>query len=256
VGGGVSAGMIGGPKRRFWRAAAAAPLEASWTVLLDGRPVRTPAGAPFAAPRRVVAEAAAAEWDAQGETVDPTAMPVTRAVNTAIDRIAPQIDGVRREIAGYGGTDLLCYRAPHPQALAERQAAAWDPWLGWARDRLGAPLICGAGVMHVAQPPESLARLADAVAARDALALAALHDLTALSGSLILALAVSDGALGWEAAWETSRVDETWQIEQWGEDAEAAETAARKQTDFAAAARLSALLRTAESGEDETGAGR
>jgi chaperone required for assembly of F1-ATPase len=231
------------PRRRFWRAAAARPEGAGWTVALDDRPIRTPAGAALSAPTRAVAEAAAAEWDAQGETVEPAAMPVTRALNTAIDRIAPQIEAVRAEIAGYGGSDLLCYRAPHPEALAARQAEAWDPWLAWARARFGAPLLCAAGVMHVAQPAESLARLRAEVAARDALALAALHDLTALSGSLILALAVDEGALGWEAAWAASRVDEIWQIEQWGEDAEAAETAARKRADFAAAARLSELLK-------------
>ncbi len=231
------------PRRRVWTRAEARPAGAGWTVALDGRTIRTPAGRAFAGPTRAVAEAAAAEWAAQGEAVDPAAMPVTRALNTAIDRIAPHLDAVRAEVAGYGGSDLLCYRAPHPQALAERQAAAWDPWLAWARTRFGAPLVCAAGVMHVAQPAESLARLGAAVAARDAFALAALHDLTALSGSLVLALAVEEGALGWETAWETSRVDEAWQIEQWGEDAEPAAAAARKRADFAAAARLAALLK-------------
>jgi chaperone required for assembly of F1-ATPase len=233
-----------GPRRRVWTRAEAAPAESGgWTVLLDGRPLRTPGRAAFAAPSRAVAEAAAAEWDAQGETVDPRTMPVTRAVNTACDRVAPQIDAVRAEIAGYGASDLLCYRAPHPQALADRQAAAWDPWLDWAASRHGAPLVRGAGVAPVAQPAGSLARLAAALDALDPLALTALHELVALSGSLVLGLAVFEGALDPEAGWSASRVDEDWQTGQWGEDAEAADAAARRRADFLTAARLAATLR-------------
>jgi chaperone required for assembly of F1-ATPase len=233
---------VTGPRRRVWKAAAAAEAEGGWTVALDGRPLRTPAGAAFLAPGRAVAEAAAAEWDAQGDTVAPETMPVTRAVNTALDRIAPQIAAVRAEIAAYGGSDLLCYRAAHPEALTARQAAAWDPHLAWARARYGAALVCAEGVMHVSQPEESVTRLRAAVEAQDALALAALHDLTALSGSLVLALAVAEGETGWEAAWEASRIDERWQAEQWGEDAEAATAEARKRGEFAAAARLMTLI--------------
>jgi chaperone required for assembly of F1-ATPase len=232
-----------GPRKRVWAAAAAAPAgDGLWTVLLDGRPLRTPGRAAFAAPCRAVAEAAAAEWAAQGETVDPRAMPVTRAVNTALDRVAPQIDAVRAELAGYGGSDLLCYRAAHPRPLAERQAAAWDPWLGWAERRHGARLACGTGVAHVAQPPESLARLAAALAPLDAWRLTALHELVALSGSLVLGLAAFEGALAAEAAWAASRVDEDWQAGQWGEDEEAAAAAAMKRADFLQAARLAGML--------------
>jgi chaperone required for assembly of F1-ATPase len=234
-----------GPRKRVWSAAEAAPTgEGLWTVLLDGKGLRTPGRAAFAAPVRAVAEAAAAEWAAQGEAVDPRSMPVTRAVNTACDRVAPQIAAVRDEIAGYGGSDLLCYRAPHPRALAERQTAAWDPWLAWAERRCGARLLRGTGVTHVAQPQESLARLAAALAPLDAWSLTALHELVALSGSLVLGLAAFEGALDAEAAWAASRVDEDWQIEQWGEDAEAAEAAARRRADFAQAARLAAMLRS------------
>jgi chaperone required for assembly of F1-ATPase len=232
-----------GPKKRFWTAAAVAEAPDGWAVTLDGRAVSTPARAPFRAPTRALAEAVAAEWAAQGEAVDPRSMPLTRALNSAIDRVAPQIEAVRAEIAGYAETDLLCYRAPHPQALAERQAAAWDPLLAWARARCGAGLVCAAGVMHVAQPPEAVARLTALVAARDAWALTALSDLVALSGSLVIGLMVEEGALDAESGWAASRIDETWQSEQWGEDAEAAAAAALKRADFLAAARLAALLR-------------
>ena len=232
------------PRRRVWSEAAAIPEGAGWTVTLDGRPIRTPAGAAFRAPGRAVAEEAAAEWAAQGAEIEPFSMPVTRALNTAIDRIAPQEGAVRAELSAYAETDLLCHRAPHPRGLAERQAALWDPPLAWARTRLGATLLCAEGVMRVAQPEESLARLAAAVAARDAFALAALSDLVALSGSLVLGLMVEEGATDWETAWTASRVEEDWQIAQWGEDAEAASVAATKRDAFAAAARLAALLRT------------
>jgi chaperone required for assembly of F1-ATPase len=156
--------------------------------------------------------------------------------------VAPAREAVTDEIAGYGETDLLCYRAPGPEALAARQAAAWDPWLGWARDRLGAPLTCAAGVMFVAQPPQAVAALRAAVEARDPFRLTALHALVTITGSLVLGLAVDDGACDAETAWAASRVDEDWQAEQWGEDSEAAAAAARRRGDLLDAARLSALL--------------
>lgn len=231
--------------RRFWTRAEAAAAPGGWTVRLDDRAVKTPAKNQLVTPHRAVAEACAAEWSVQGERVDPGAMPVTRALNSAIDRVAPQFDEVAASVAAYGESDLLCYRAPGPQALAARQAAAWDPWLAWARARWGATLICAVGVIHVAQPAGGVAALAQAVAARDALSLTALHDLVALSGSLVLGLAVDEGALDAAEAWALSRVDEIWQAEQWGEDAEAAQAAALKAQGFAEAARLAALLRLA-----------
>jgi chaperone required for assembly of F1-ATPase len=226
-----------------WRDVDVAPAEGGFAVRLDGKPARTPGRALLVAPGRALAEAVAAEWAAQGATVDPRAMPLTRALNSAIDRVAPAREAVIDEIAGYGASDLLCYRAPHPEALAARQAAAWDPPLAWARARLDAPLICAQGVMHVDQPAASLARLRAAVAALDGVGLTALHDLVALSGSLVLGLMVDAGALDVAAAWEASRVDEIWQIEQWGEDAEAADAATRRRAAFADAARLAALAK-------------
>lgn len=229
--------------RRFWTRAEAVETPDGWAVRLDGKPVKTPAKQILATPYRAVAEASAAEWGRQGERVDPASMPVTRALNSALDRVAPEFAAVAAAVAAYGATDLLCYRAPRPEALTERQTAAWDPWLTWARARFDAPLICAAGVTHVDQPDESIARLSQATAARDALSLTALHDLVALSGSLVLGLAVDEGALAAQDAWTISRVDETWQAEQWGEDAEAAEAAALKAEAFAEAARLATMLR-------------
>jgi chaperone required for assembly of F1-ATPase len=231
-----------GRQRRFWRTVSVVEDAAGYAVALDARRCRTPAGAPLVAPSRAAAEAAAAEWAAQGERVDPRAMPVTRALATAIDRVAPAREAVVAEIAAYGGTDLLCYRAPRPAALAARQAAAWDPPLAWARARYGAALVVATGVVHVAQPAESLDRLRAAVAARGVFALTALAELVALGGSLVLGLAVAEGALAPDAAWVASRVDEDWQAEQWGEDAEAADAAARRRAAFADAAAFSAMV--------------
>ncbi|MGM0584087.1 MAG: ATP12 family chaperone protein [Pseudomonadota bacterium] len=228
--------------KRFWTEAAAVPVEDGWTVRLDSRPVRTPAGRPFTAPTQALAEAAAAEWDAQEARLDPRAMPLTRTVNTVIDRVIPQQAEVAAVIAAYGGSDLLCYRAPHPEALIRRQAEAWDPLLDWAERRYAAPLHRVEGVMHVAQPEESLAALTAAIEAHDAFALAALHDLVTLSGSLVIGLAVSEAELDPEEGWRRSRIDEDYQAELWGVDAEAAAQAEAKRQDFLAARRLLDLL--------------
>lgn len=239
---GVGGWAAPGRPKRFYKEARAVTREGGlFAVELDGRPVRAPGGAAFLAPRRV-AEAAAAEWDAQVETVAPESMPVTRAVNTALEQIPAQRQAVIDEIAGYGAADLLCYRAAAPAELAEREAAAWDPALDWAAERYGARLLLAEGVMHVDQPAAALERLRAAVAAESDIGLAALSELTALSGSLVLALAVAEGRLDADAAWSASRVDEDFQIEQWGLDAEAAETAGRKRQAFHAAAQLRALL--------------
>jgi chaperone required for assembly of F1-ATPase len=229
--------------RRFWREVTVEPEGAGFAVRLDGRPLRTPAKAPCLVPSRALAEAMAAEWQAQGDAVEPAAMPLTRAANSAIDRVEPEFDAVAATVAAYGETDLICYRAPFPEGLAARQAQAWDPLAAWAAETLAAPLVLAEGVMHVAQGPESLARLARAVRAHSPWELTALHDLVTLSGSLVIGLAVSHGRLEAETAWPLSRIDEDWNIAEWGEDAEAAEVAARRRADFLNAARLLALLR-------------
>jgi len=229
--------------KRFWREVSVEPEDGGFAVRLDGRPLRTPAKAPCLLPTAALAEAVAAEWAAQEGEVKPAAMPLTRAANTAIDRVAREFDAVAGTVAAYGETDLICYRAPHPAGLTARQGEGWDPLVAWAAEALTARLALAEGVMHVAQPPESLSRLAAAVRAHDPWELTALHDLVTISGSLVIGLAVSHGRLDAEAAWPLSRIDEDWNIEEWGEDAEAAEVARRRQADFLNAARLMALLR-------------
>jgi chaperone required for assembly of F1-ATPase len=229
-------------RRRFWDRAAARPEAAGHGVALDGQPLRTPAGLPLLVPTAALADAIAAEWAAIEGEVRPERLPLTRAANAAIDRVAARREAVVDAIAEYGGSDLLCYRAAGPEALSARQAAGWDPWLQWAARALGAPLVAVTGVMHEAQPAPSLAALRAAVAAEDPFALVALHELVTLSGSLVLGLAVRRGALDAEAAWELSRIDETWQAEQWGLDSQAEAAAARRRADFLRAARMLALL--------------
>lgn len=227
--------------KRFWTKAEAEPCEGGFTVRLDGRPVKTPAKAALVVPTQAMAQAIAAEWDAQSGEVKPATMPVTRAANSAIDKITAQRDEVVEIIAAYGQSDLLCYRAVAPVALIARQAAGWDPVLDWAEAALGARLVVTAGVVHVAQPSDALARLTARVAGMTEFQLAGLHDLVAISGSLVLALAVTEGRLGDDEAWALSRIDESWQIEQWGADEEAAELEAFRRVAFGEASRFYAL---------------
>ena len=224
--------------KRFWKQAQAQACEGGFTVKLDGRPVRTPAKAHLMLPTLAMADAVAQEWDAQEEFVDPRTMPVTRGANAAIDKVRTQRTEVVELLAEYGDSDLLCYRAAGPDGLIKRQAAAWDPMLDWAAETLGARLFVGEGVMHVAQDPEALALLTTEVAAFDDFALAAVHDLISLSGSLVLALAVTKDAIAVTDAWAASRIDEQWQIEQWGEDETAAAAEKTKETAFVDAARF------------------
>jgi chaperone required for assembly of F1-ATPase len=232
-----------GPRRRFWRAANVRPEAGGFAVDLDTRALTTPAGGRLIVPTETLARAVAAEWDALDAEIDPDRLPLTRAVNAAIDRVAGQREAVIDAIAEYGGSDLLCYRAAAPAGLAARQAAAWDPWLQWGARALGAPLVVVTGVMHQRQPAPSLAALRRAVAQQDAFGLTALHEVVALSGSLILGLAVAEGALDAAAAWELSRLDEAWQIEHWGLDAEAAAAAERRREAFLRAAEMLGMLR-------------
>ena len=225
-------------QKRFWKQATVVAADGGYAVQLDGRPVKTPAKAGLILPTRAMADAVAAEWDAQTGHIDPRSMPVTRGANAAIDKVRTQREEVITLLAEYGDSDLLCYRAAGPEGLIKRQMDAWDPLLDWAAEALNARLWVGEGVMHVAQDAAVLARLTDQVAAFDDFALAAVHDLISLSGSLILALAVTKGRLQPDQAWALSRIDEDWQIEQWGEDDEATALARSKQTAFFDAARF------------------
>lgn len=234
--------MSGWSAKRFWKAAEAVAAEGGHGVALDGRPVLTPAKAPLVVPSLALARAIAAEWGAQGEKIAPETMPATRAANAAIDKVRAQQAEVAALIAEYGGTDLLCYRAETPDELVSRQSAAWDGWLDWAQAHYGARLNVTTGVIPVAQPPEALAALGAKVADMDPFELAALHDLVGITGSLVLGLAVAEGALSAAEAWDLARIDEAWQIEQWGDDEEAAEQAAHKREGLLAAERFWQLL--------------
>jgi chaperone required for assembly of F1-ATPase len=230
--------MSGWAPRRFWKSVQVMPAGEGFAVSLDNRPLKTPGKADFIVPTREMAAAAAAEWEAQGDTVRPQDMPVTRTANTAIDALAVNHAAVVEEIARYGETDLLCYRAVAPQALRARQEAAWEPLLCWAEAELDAPLLRTVGVMHVPQPAESLSALRAEVDRFTAFGLAGLHDLVALSGSLVIGLAAVRQIEPAEVLWVASRVDEIWQAEQWGSDEEAEAMAARKCRAFLEAARF------------------
>jgi chaperone required for assembly of F1-ATPase len=218
------------------------PSKSAWAIALDGKPVRTPARAVLAVPSAALAAAIAAEWEAQGEEIRPATMPLTRLAATAIDRTAAQRDLVVAETANYSATDLVCYRAEHPPALAARQHAVWQPLLDWAALRYDAALAVTTGIVPAAQSSAALRALAAVVAAHDDFRLTALHTLTAACGSLVIALALSETRLDPEAAFAASQLDETFQIEAWGEDFEAAARRRAVAADIAAAARFIALL--------------
>jgi chaperone required for assembly of F1-ATPase len=213
-----------------------------WGIALDGRPLRTPAKRELTVPGEALAAAIAAEWDAQESDIRPETMPLTRLAATAIDRTAEKRADIVAEIANYAATDLLCYRAERPPALAARQEAVWQPLLDWAAGRYDAGLAVTAGIVPTAQSPASLKAYAAAVAALDHFRLTALQAATAASGSLILALALHEKRLDAEAAFAASQLDETFQIEAWGEDAEAARRRRALAADIAAAARFLDLL--------------
>ncbi len=227
--------------RRFWTTASPVPAGHGFAVHLDDRPVRTPAKVPLILPTESLARAIAAEWQGVEGSVNPAVMPFTRMANSAIDKVTPQFDAVAAMLAEYGGSDLICYRAEGQAPLFARQCEAWDPLLDWTASALHAPLVATIGVMHRAQPHASLDTLHQAVRALTPFQLTAFHDLVAISGSLVLGLAVTRGRLPAEAAWTLSRIDEDWQIEEWGVDEEAAEMAARKRADFFLADRFFAL---------------
>ena len=222
--------------KRFWKSSGIARADDGYGIELDGRGVRTPAKAPLVVPTESLARSIAAEWDAQEGTIDPLTMPFTRSANAAIDKVAHQFDEVAEIVAAYGDADLLCYRADGPDELVTRQTEAWDPLIKWAADALKAPLRVRTGIAHKAQPEPSLARLAEIVHGQSVFELTALHDLVAISGSLVLGLATSGKHIQPEQAWLLSRLDEDWQIEQWGHDDEAEATAAEKKRAFLHAA--------------------
>lgn len=233
--------MSGWTTKRFWTEATVARHADGFTIRLDDRPVKTPAKADLVVPTRALAQAIADEWDAQDGEVRPQDMPMTRAANAAIDKVRPQHAEVAALIAAYGDADLICYRADRPDSLVARQIDAWDPLLHWINRRFDVRLRVATGVMHVPQEAAHLDRLAADVHAMDEYTLTAFHDLVGLSGSLAIGFAALER---WKPAaelWRLSRVDELWQQELWGEDAEAMATAAFKEKEFSAALRFHGL---------------
>jgi chaperone required for assembly of F1-ATPase len=229
--------------KRFYKAAGVVQRGGQFHVVLDGRPIRTPKKNTVMVPSRALGEAIAAEWDAQAAQIDPATMPLTRYANTILDGIVGREAEIRTDIAKYAGTDLLCYRADSPQELVDAQAARWDPLLAWARADLKMPLVATEGMMPVAQQADTLARAEAALADLDAFRLAAMHTMTTLMGSVVLALGVLKGRLIAQEAWGAAHVDEDWQIRKWGEDAEAAARRQRRWEEMQAAERMLRLLR-------------
>lgn len=221
--------------RRFWTDVA---VDADRVVTLDGRPVRTPARTPLRLPGDALAGLVAQEWRMVGDTLDPRTMPLTGLANAAIDRIAPDPATFAAGLARYGDSDLLCYRAEAPPPLVERQAAAWDPLIAWAQARYDIHIATTTGIVHRAQPAATLARLADAVAALDPFQLAPLAPIVTLTGSLIAALALVEGAADADTVWHAATIDEDWQAQMWGRDDEATATQALRRAEFDAATRF------------------
>lgn len=230
--------------RRFWTGASVRQVtDRGWEVTLDERPVRTPGKLALELPTMRLAQAIAAEWDAQREVIDPTTMPLTRAANSAIEKVAVQFDGVVSMLADYGATDLLSYRADQPETLIRMQAEGWDPLIDWAATQLHAPLRITHGVIPVPQDAGALARLRSQLSGLDPFGLMAMHDLVTVPGSLIIGLAVAHGRINGEEAHRLSRIDEAFQASQWGEDEEAMQAAESRRQAILSAERFWHLSR-------------
>jgi chaperone required for assembly of F1-ATPase len=231
------------PVRRFFKAVEVREGDGRHALMLDGRGARTPGRNPLSATSRALMLKVAAEWERQQETIDPADMPLTRLLNSAIDGVAHTMAETQADILRYAGSDLLCYRAEEPEDLVERQARAFDPILRWAAETLGARFHVTAGLMHVAQPHAALKAIGAALEAYDdPAALAALSVMTTLTGSALLALAVARGFLSAEAAWRAAHIDEDYQAERWGADAEAVTRREARGREFEAAAIVVALV--------------
>lgn len=224
--------------KRFWENSLVVAADEGFTVELDGRRVKTPAKASLILPTKAMAQAIAAEWDAQDGQVDPGTMPMTRSANAAIDKVRHQHAEVADMLAAYGDSDLLCYRADSPRELVQRQAEQWDPALDWAAETLNARLVSQSGVIHRPQNPDVIATLTKDVHALDSFQLAAFHDLVSLSGSLVLGFAAAKDWRKPDQIWQISRLDELWQEELWGVDEEAQQLSEVKRQAFLHAKRF------------------
>jgi chaperone required for assembly of F1-ATPase len=230
------------PRKRFYTSAGVAEADGGFAVTLDGKPIRTPSGRQVIAPTREIADAIAAEWNAQGEMINPLSMPLTRFANSVVEAVADRVDAVADDVAKYLGTDLLFYRAGHPEALVAQEAAHWDPIVFWAADALGAHFILAEGIVHVTQPEPAVAAARRAFP-DDPWSVSALHVVTTLTGSALLALALAHGVRDPEQVWAAAHVDEDWNIEKWGMDEEVAARRAARLVDFRAAVRILTALK-------------
>ena len=224
-------------RKRFYARAGVAEGRDGFAITLDDRPIRSPSGRQVVVPRREIAEAIVAEWEAQREFIDPLTMPMTRFANSVVEAVVDRVDAVTEDMAKYFQSDLLFYRAGHPEALVAREAAHWDPLLFWAADALGAHFILAEGIVHVRQPESAIAA-ARAALPKDPWSIAALHVVTTLTGSALLALALLHGVVDQDQAWTAAHVDEDWNSEKWGVDEEVAARRAARLVDFRAAARI------------------
>jgi len=228
--------------KRFWNQADAVERDGGWGVELDGKPLRTPARDLLTVPTKALAEAIASEWNEVGDKIDPGTLPLTGLANAAVDRVTPDKEAFAKGIARYAEADLACYRAEGPSALVDRQTESWDALIGWGRRRFDVDFRTTRGIVHVDQPAATVDRLSHAVAALDPFRLAGLSPLVTISGSLLAALGVLEGTLMPDQAWDAVTVDDRWQLEQWGSDAEAEAAIDNRRRDFMAAARFLELL--------------
>jgi chaperone required for assembly of F1-ATPase len=229
--------------KRFYKQVSAAPAAGGFAVLLDGKPVKTPARNNLVLPTEHLAKAIAQEWRSQGEEVIATSMPLLRLANTVIDGVAAHRADVIAAILRFGENDLLCYRAHQPPDLVTRQKDGWDPLLDWVRQRHGAAMTVAEGLGHVDQTPEALAALRQPLESLDVFTLAGLHVIASITGSLVLALAVAEGFIPGVHAFQLSRIDEIYQAEKWGEDAEAQKRTAALAHELDKAVELIAAVR-------------
>ncbi|MCA1362758.1 ATPase [Bradyrhizobium sp. IC3069] len=229
-------------RKRFYKEAGVVDAEGGFAITLDGKPIRTPSGRQLVIPTRALADSVAAEWSAQGEAIDPVTMPLTRIANSVVEGVIDRVELVSDDLAKYFESDLLFYRAGHPEGLVAREAAHWDPVLSWAAQTLGAHFILSEGVMHVKQPDEAV-KAARAALPGDPWSVAALHMVTTLTGSALLALALDQDVRDADQVWAAAHVDEDWNVEQWGLDEEAAARRAARLKDFQAAATVLAAVK-------------
>jgi len=222
-------------RKRFYEKAGAGEGDGGFTVLLDGKPVRTPARRALAAPSKKLAQALATEWEAQVDLIDPALMPLTRLANVIIDAVADAPAPIAEEIEKYLGSDLVCYRAGEPEGLVKLQTQHWNPLLTWAREEFDARFMLAEGITYVAQPDSAIAAAAKAIP-QDPWKLGATASITTLTGSALIALALAQGHLSMEAAWDAAHVDEDWQMSQWGRDEIALARRAYRLKDMQAAA--------------------